>query len=416
VLRGLITLASMSFVHRLAFLAACSALVQGCFYDHRITQAIQARQRRAREAEGARIGSSGGTAPVRVGRVGRVRFYVAGDYRRQHPDWQRQLEELVERASAVLAPSFGLRLEVSELHTWEPSCDAAALRSCLDELAKTKPADEQEWLVGVLAAEPRFTASFDELGMAHHPGQHFVLRDVSDLAERAAIDRAFPAHTQGQRDDIYKHRKQHKRLAVFLHEWGHALGAMHTVASEGLLHPSYDDRMTDFDAANAGIVHAALDDAFGAEPGHDSLLAELHKASPEGFTAGERDALIARVQADVKSDEAARPEEAEEAGEAEEPEEPSEGEQAKQMFVVAGDEAKLLAGFTDGERAAYREAVRLLQAEEPEKSLSVLAPVVKSHPDSYAVQHLACGLNMVLGAQTDMQVTCARAQELALKN
>jgi hypothetical protein len=397
----------MSLGLRLAFSAACIALVQGCFYDHRVTQAIQERKRRAREAEGARLGPSRGAAPLSVGRVGRVRFYVAGDYRRQHPDWQRQLEDLVERANAVLGPGFGARLEVSELHAWEPSCQVAALRGCLDELAQVEPADEREWLVGVLPAESRFTASFDELGMARHPGQHIVLRDVSDLAERAAIDRAFPAHTRAQRDDIYAHRKRHKRLAVFLHEWGHALGAMHTVAGEGLLHPSYDDRMTDYDAANAGIMHAALDDAFSDEPGHEALLGELQKPAADGFAAGEREALIERLEAEAKSEAEPPPVQAELS-------EPSEGEQAAQMFVVKGDEATLLAGFSDGERAAYREAVRLLVAEEPEQSLSVLAPLVKSHPESYAVQHLACGLNMALGAQRDMQVTCARAQELAV--
>jgi hypothetical protein len=382
------------------------ALAQGCLYDHRVTQAIQARKRRAREAEGAHIGSSGGAAPHKVGRVGRVRFYVAGDYRRQHPGWQRQLEDLLERASAVLAPSFGLRLEVSELHAWEPACNPAAFASCLDELTEEKPADEQEWIVGVLPAEAIFTESFDELGLAQLPGQHFVLRDVSDLAERAAIDHAFPTHTQAQRDDIYAHRKAHKRLAVFLHEWGHALGAMHTVAAEGLLHPSYDDRMSDYDPANAGIIHAALDDAFSPDPGHEALLGELQKVPADAFAAGDRDALIARLEA--------APQDGAEATAAEDEAGADEGGGAH-PFVVKGDETQLLASLSEAERAAYREAVRLLEADDMEHSLGVLAPVVGKHPESYAVQHLACGLTMALGRQSDMQVTCARAQQLSVK-
>jgi hypothetical protein len=399
----------MALLRCLGFAFGLAALAQGCVYDHRVTQAIQARHRRAKEAEGAHIGSSGGVAPLRVGRVGRLRLYVAGDYRRQHPDWQRQLEDLVDRANAVLGSELGLRLEVNELHAWEPACKVAVLASCLDELAKLEPSDEQEWVVGVLPAEARFTASFDELGVARLPGQHFVLRDVSDPAERAAIDRAFPTHTQAQRDEIYAHRKEHKRLAVFLHELGHTLGAMHTIAGDGLLHPSYDDRMSGYDPVNAAIMQAALDDAFSAEPGHEALLGELRKGSADGFGAGERAALIARLEADVP-DEAAASDEAADA-EAEE----SEGDEAAQMFVAKGDEAKLLAGLSDSERAAYREAVRLLRAEEPHGALSTLAPLVTGHPESYAVQHLACGLTMSLGLQNDMQLTCARAQELALK-
>jgi hypothetical protein len=383
--------------------------MQGCLYDHRVTQAIQERNRRAREAGGAKLGTGGGSR-VAARRVGRVRFYVSDAYRRQHPGWQRQLEDLVERANGVLGPSFGVRLEVSELHAWVPRCNGAELAPCLEELSELEPADEREWLVGVLPAFSQFTTSFDELGMALVPGQHLVLRDVADLAERAAIDRAFPTHTREQRDDIYAHRKDHKRLAVFLHEWAHALGALHAVSGEGLLHPSYDDRMTDYDPANAGLVHAALDDAFSDEKGHEALLSELRKVSSESFVASERDALIARLEAAPLEPE-----------HSEEDEAPAQGAAAASApgahpFVLQGNDAELLAGVADAERAAYREAVRLLRAEEPQQALTVLTPLVTKHEGCYAVQHLACGLTMQLGLQSDMQLTCSRAQKLAVKH
>jgi hypothetical protein len=383
--------------------------VSACFYDHRVTQAIQERRRRAREAEGARIGTSGAASSVKAQRVGRLRFYVAEGYRRQHPAWKRDLEDLVERANGVLGPSFGLRLEVSELNAWAPVCDANELESCLDELATHEPADEREWLVGVLPALPRFTTRFDELGVARVPGHHFVLRDVSDPVERAA-DAAFPAHTQAQRDDIYARRKEHKRLAVFLHEWAHALGALHAVSADGLLHPSYDDRMADFDPANAGLVHAALDDAFSGESGHAALLAELSTAPADSFVAGERDALVARLEAaEREAEESEEPEPAEWTAE-----QRAQAAPAAHPFVVQGREDELLAGFAAAERGAYREAVRLVDAD-PEQALAALTPLVAQHPESYAVQHLACGLTMQLGHQADMQATCARAQSLALK-
>jgi hypothetical protein len=382
---------------RLARLLSCAALPlflsQACFYDHRIVQSIQERRQRAKEAEGAKIRSSGSTAlPARY--VGRIRFYVADDYRKQHREWRRPLEDMVEAANGVLQFGFGVRLEVSELHEWSPTCPASDLNACLDELQKLETADG-EWVVGVLGAFPSFTSTFDDLGLAAVPGSHFVMRDVADLAEREAIDRAFSTHTAARREEIYKSRKQHKRLAVFLHEWGHSLGAMHAQASDALLHESYDERMQSFDSANSELISAGLKDRFTPDSHHQALIAALESTPASSFADGKVSQQLDHLRRVAAGDDVVEPE-----------------AMASHPFVLAGDEATLLAGVSEPDRASYRASVAQLLADAPADALGTLTPLVERYPSSYAVQHLACGLLLQLGIQGDMQTICSRAQTL----
>ncbi len=350
---------------RLATAAVCtsfSLLCISCFYDHRVTQAILERRQRAKAAEGAELRTNGGSSlPARY--VGRVRFYVADDYRRQHPGWRRQLEDLLESANPVLRPAFGVQLQVSELHEWTPACDDSNLDACLEELSQIELREGAEWVVGVVGAQPRFTTSFEELGLANVPGSHFVIRDVSDLAERDAIERAFATHTQTRRDEIYSRRKQHKRVSIFLHEWAHTLGALHTTAAEALLNPAYDDRMSGFDESNAELISVAIEDRFG-------------KDASVGTAPAKED--------DVRS----------------------------HPFLVAGPDDELLGGVQASDRRTYHRAVNLLLEGDASEAFANLVPLAQTCPDNYAIQHFACALSMQQGRQADAQAFCVRMQEV----
>ena len=377
----------------------CMLLSQACFYDHRVVQHIQERRRAAKEAEGAKIHASGGSGlPAR--HVGQVRFYVADDYRKQHPEWRRNLEDLVDSANAVLRPAFGVRLEVSELHEWSPQCPLDDMHACLAELAEVQ-ADDREWVVGVRGIFPSFTSTFDELGLAELAGKRFVVRDVSELAEHQAIEQAFPMHTPGRRAEIYQRRKQHKRLSLFLHEWAHTLGALHTPASDALLHPAYDDRMSSFDAANAALISAGLEDRFAGNDQHEALAAALEHSAESDFEPGAADRLRSYLQGANKEHTGHEALKAENGA-------------ARHPFVVQGSEDTLLSALSAADRAAYRTAVQHVLADDPLRSLEVLQPLVERYAGAYAVQHLACGLSMQLGLR-DTQVLCTRAQQLAPK-
>ncbi len=368
----------------------------GACYDHRFTQAIIERNRRAREAEGAKIQAARASTPKGGMRRGRVRFYVAKPFTEQHREWRRAISSLVDAANGVLGPNFALQLEVEAISEWQPKCDPAHLDACVAELAKLEAGEDGDWIVGVLGATPSFTSSFEHLGMAGMMSRHFVVRDVSDLAERSAIDAAFASMTPARRDEIYKHRKIHKRLAVFLHEWGHTLGALHVQSVKSLLNPSYDDDMQAFDDANQGLIDASLRDVFRYAGTHDELRAYLQSPAGGELPAEGRTELLAQLQPTQPQVQAM----AASGGEATTPE---------HQFLVRGSEDELLAGWETADRDAYRKAATLTASGDTSSALSVARPLGERHPDTYAVQHLLCGLAMQHGQQVLAEQACPRA-------
>lgn len=358
------------------------------------------RSRAAKAAEGAKIHQA--SAPIRP-RAGlkhaRIRLYVSDAYRRQHGDWKQQWSSVLQNASEVVEPWFGVRFELVATTSWSPKCPEAELRTCLDELATLDPAEDGDWVIGVLGSAPRFTAALDELGRARVPGRHMVLRDVSDLSERDAVDRAFDSYTVARRDDIYKRRKTHKRLAIFLHEWGHTLGALHAPASDSLLHPNYDDRMQSYDSPNHKVIEAGLRDRFGYNGQHDQLIAALRVATEADWMRGERKGLLARLEGPTGEPIQAA------AGAGEQGAVP-----AHHPFVIEGEEPVLLAGLEPAEQADYREAVRLTLSQDPVRAWHLIYPLSERHHTSRAVQHLTCGLAMQLGAQSEAQTVCPRVE------
>jgi hypothetical protein len=221
-----------------------------------------------------------------------------------------------------------------------------------------------------------------------------VIRDVSDLAEREAIERAFPMLTPDRKAEIYQNRKQHKRLAVFLHEWAHTLGALHVRASDALLNARYDERMASFDAASSALISAGLEDRFKPNAHPEALIAALESATQVDMAASDVAELLDHLRRMAAGDDVV-----------------AKNQVPDHPFVIKGPEQTLLSGVSEADRAVYREAVRVLLANEPARSLELLRPILARNNDCYAVQHLGCGLAMQQG-QPDVHALCNRAQAL----
>ncbi|MFT3924122.1 MAG: M12 family metallo-peptidase [Myxococcales bacterium] len=396
-----------------ALLIGLGSQLAACFYDHRITQAIVERRKRAREAEGAKLRKAPGVAlPSSALKHGRIRFYVSKEYRQQHTDFQTPLRSLVDQANDIVGSNFGVRFEVALITEWSPACNPERLQDCVNELVKTDPGEDGDWVVGMMGALPSFTSSFDLLGMARVMSHHFVLRDVSDLAERAAIDRAFASFTSARRDEIYQHRKTHKRLCVFLHEWGHTLGAMHVDSKESLLNPAYDEHMQSFDEANHGLVAASLRDRFQYAGKHEELLAYLEGSASAGFAPAARDELLAMIKPAppeaVPASALASSGSSAPALTTPAPEAPP-----QHAFLVQGDEAEVLRDVEPADRDVYKEAAKLTAAGDSFGALKLMEPLCARYPKNYAVQYLGCGLAMQLGYRPVAHKACPAVQQLA---
>jgi hypothetical protein len=357
-----------------------------------VAQAVKSRNRNAEAMKGAEVSGGGFDRPIE--HVGRVRLYASQEYRAQRAGWQSRVAKMVDAAGEVLGPAFGVRLEVVDARSWNAECDPESLDECLQELALYDPGDDVDWVVGLISSVPRFTATFDELGMASLPGRHFLLRDLFAAAEREAIEASFPQMVPSKRDEIFKERQKHKRLVVFLHEWAHTLGALHTRQKDSILYPVYSADAAGFSDENLGLIDAALLDRFPFDPSYPRLREYLVSTKSELWFSGEREDLLARLGGASAPQYRASP-------------------TAPAPIAMAGDQDQLLAGVSAEDRALYAKANEQFESRDLEGSWESFEPLLRRYPDCYAIQHFGCGLAMRVGARQEAGDACRRAIDLA---
>lgn len=356
-----------------------------------VKQAVQSRKATIAHTKGAEV--SGGEFERDIEHIGQVRVYASLDYQAQRSGWKTQVKRMVDAADAILGPAFAIRLEVVDTQVWNPECNPESLEACLAELAEYDSGDDVDWVVGLVASVPRFTTSFEELGMAHLPGRHFVLRDLYDPAEQDAINAMFPAMTPSKRKEIYKERQRHKRLVIFLHEWAHTMGALHTRRDQMILYPNYDSEMAGFGDENLRLIDAALKDRFPFDGGYPHLAEFLEKTRSAEWLPGQREQLLTVLGVSVAA--------------ASGPAEPN------ARVVLSGEDEALLEGVSDEDRARYAQAKALFEAQDLEASWASLEPLLEKYPGNYAIQHFGCSLAMHVGARESAGSACRRAIDLA---
>lgn len=356
-----------------------------------VAQAVQSRNRNAEAMKGAEVSGGGFDRPIE--HVGRIRVYASQEYRAQRAGWESRVTAMVDAAGGVLGPAFGVRLEVVETRVWNAECNPESLQECLDELAAFDPGEGVDWVMGLISSVPRFSNSFDELGMASLPGRHFLLRDLYAAGEREAIDASFPHMVASKRKEIFKERQKHKRLVVFLHEWAHTMGGLHTRRQDAILYPAYSADAAEFSDENFGLIDAALADRFPFDPAYPNLREYLAASSTDAWFPGEREDLLARLGgASVQPNRSTAP--------------------APIQIAVAGDQDKLLADVSPEDRARYAKANEQFNARDLEGSWESLEPLLERYPDSYAIQHFGCSLAMHVGARQEAGEACRRAINL----
>jgi hypothetical protein len=381
----------------LALLLWLPAVVTSGCYDHSWTQAAMAKRKAAEAAKGAEVSTGGVERPIRY--VGKVKIYATPDYQAMRTDWEQRVRSEIDAAGSLLGPAFGLRLEVVSTHDWEPECDPANLQACLRELIADEPGDEVDWVVGLVAAQPLFTNSFDDLAVAALPGRHIVMRDLSNIAERDAIDNAFASMPKAQRDDIYRERLKHKRLVVFLHEWAHTMGAPHTRGDEHIMYRAYDDEMAGYSDENIRLIEASLADRFPLDPALSNLRRFVNEHQPEQWIPSSYETLLASLKSLPARSPAATPS--------------AEASSQTHAFLISGEPDQLFAEVADQDRARYEDAAAKLLDQDSYAAWELLEPLVPRYPDNYAIQHFACSLSMTLGIAGQTGAACERTIRLA---
>ena len=361
-----------------------------CWYDSTWGQTKAAQQHLAAKVTPGPIAPSSTVTASAPRRTYRVRLRPDPHYLSQTVDAERQLEQLVEDSDRVLAENVGLHLEVESIRPWSFDADEH-LRDALQALEKDDAGDDVDVVVGLIGALPRPTESLHELGMAEVLGKHVALRAASRIGEYDAVDRAMGELSQDDRARVVRARRRHRAEAVFLHELGHVLGALHEDDATSLMNPAYDEKMANFGSDAVILMRLALDEPDRPAVMH-AQLDYLRAAKTHAWPEAERQEEVARLQALT-----APP--------------PDAGSLAAPTPAASASFPPELAA-TDGER--FLRATQLFQAGAAAAAYKTAAPLFAAYPDTFAVQDLRCQLATLrfLGKEA-LLAECAPSMRLA---
>jgi hypothetical protein len=405
---------------------AALMLLSACFYDSqwgaaKRSQAAAMQRATPVELHGTPVGASDAeiAAPRKALRTLKIRARATPRYAAEVLDWPKRLADMLDDATDVLAPTLGIRIELAATGEWTPRAAEDDLSALTGELAATDPAEDVDWVVGLVGSVPRFEESFHHLGMGLTPGKHLVMRAMNDAREYEAIERSFTEIDAGERHKLYRARRRHKTATVFLHELGHTLGLPHEISATTIMCPRYGSKVTGFSEAAAGLMRISLEHRL--EPAlqsellfHQALLAEVQR-SAASWVPEEREALLARLRdatsppprtsrdrAGRRHRELGTPNERPAAG--------GGGLTPQPEPASAGDP---LASLSTAERATFNQALVDVRAGRWQRAQEVAKPLFAAYPTVYDVQDLRCQIAMAAGGSfKQIEAECATAMEL----
>ncbi|MBI4819166.1 MAG: matrixin family metalloprotease [Deltaproteobacteria bacterium] len=188
----------------------------------------------------------------------RIRAYVDEYYRAEQVDYGARIRRQVEEASELTA-ALGVALEVESIEEWPHSSGGAKLTELVAALEGRDVGENVDFVVGFTSTLPAFTNDLHDLGMARPWSKHFVLRGMNSMVEYDNLGVMLDALSTDERERVYRRRLAHKEVAVFLHEWGHALGALHERDVESIMNPIYSADARSFSAGGVELIRIGLE-------------------------------------------------------------------------------------------------------------------------------------------------------------
>src|SRR6185436_19206414 len=319
----------------------------------------------------------------------RIRFYADEDYRAGLFRWADRTKGQLEYLNKVVEPALGVRFEPESFRRWHRESGNIDVHQMLAELEKMDPGPGVDLVVGFVSPLPLVSTSMHEIGAARMMGRHFILRGMASADEASAL-KALDLLDPSEREQVYSRRKWHKETAVFLHEWLHTLGAIHSSNPERLTNPSYSNKMSNLaivDTELAAIaLRARLDERQSGTLDWSRLRGAVERSrSPEWFNK-ERDELLAMLIS--QGARAGQP--------------PGE----KRLREPEG-------GLSKEETESFNKAIELTKANKGEDAWNAGKALGPKYPKSVDVQRMLCRLSYVKAAGEEGLTACARAHELA---
>jgi hypothetical protein len=324
-----------------------------------------------------------------------VRFRPDEQYLSQNVDVPKQVRDLLENANGVLAPSVGVRLEMDRVEPWSNQLDDK-LEPALAALRREDSGEGVDLVVGLVGALPKETDSLHALGFAGLLGKHMVVRSAGMLGEREAIDAAFYRLSDEERARYAKLHRAHRALAIFLHELGHCLGALHERDPGSLMNARYSPKMTGFGPGSIALMRAALGEPDQAHVAQ-AQLAILKGAGSNDWAQDDREQMVVSLQQIVRPVGLAL----------------GGGGTGASTAPISGGVPAVPAELQGDDRARFVRALNSLNFGDVSGAYETAKPLFKAFPNVYGVQDLRCQLATVRWLEkSELQAECSGVKRL----
>lgn len=374
--------------------ATCPALLVGCFFfNSEWGQREDAERRRAQRATPQLAREARPTAVTT--RTVRLRVYATVAYRARTLQWTQRIRQAMDDVNALLS-DVGLRVVIVDTQEWDPQVSEDQLDPVLTALRAHDPADDVDWVVGLVGSVPRLTQSFHDLGWAPYFSKHFVVRGANDQ-ERQQIEEAFSRLDEAERDRLYAQRAAHKLSALFAHELAHTLGAPHVRSEDRVMFPNYSIDVLGFDAPTVALLKLSLAlrfDAVGAEQQRATLRAIRDHLKAHLDHWREPEAPIAAVESMLAS--------------------MTERVAATSVQAAAPSTPVHVAGLPDAARADFARAQQARAAASYDDAWVITTDLIARFPDVYPIAELHCDIaNRRRLSFEEIERTCEPMMRLA---
>jgi hypothetical protein len=363
-----------------------------CFlgYDSRWGEAKRAQQRVAASDRPATISAEGSEGPAGKHKALRMRARPDARYLAETVDAPRQIASLIDDANAVLVQALSCRIDLDRIEPWSRDVDEVP-EAALAALRSDDTGEGVDLIVGMIGALPRQTDSLHLVGVAMLPGKYLVVRAASRADEHDAIDKGFYELSEDDRLRLIRDRKRHRALAVFLHEVGHALGAVHENDPHSLMRPMYDPKMSGFGAGGVALMRISLDETDPAKIATEQL-ALLRGAKGVDWVPADREQRIATLDAAVAASTPPR---------------------GVAPAAAVAAKVTLPPGLRTEDGPRFTGAWEKFQAGDAPAAHELAKPLYTKYPDEYAVQDLRCQLAMLRWLDRDeVTAECASLKRL----
>jgi tetratricopeptide (TPR) repeat protein len=355
------------------------------------TPGLDAQRRAAQSLMPAQIALPAPHTRPRNIAVLRIRFYADEDYRAGLFRWADRTKTQLDQLNQIVEPALGVRFEPEGFRRWHRESGSSDIFKMLDELEKLDPGPGVDLVVGFVSALPLVSTSMHEIGAARMLGRHFVLRGMAS-ADEANMLKSLDLLDPSEREQIYSRRKWHKETAVFLHEWLHTLGAVHSSNPERLTNPAYSNRMSNLSIVDTELAATALQARLSERQtgaiDWSGLRALLERSRSKEWFDKEHDDLLALLIA--QGARAGKP--------VSEPQ-------------PRGREPE--GGLSPEEIETFNKAIELTKANKGEEAWALAQPLGAHFPKSGDVQRMVCRLSYVRAARDEGLAACSRAHDLA---